>query len=343
MASEKDYTVDMKTERLTEMANAFKKTGALLAAIEFEIFTAISEGAENAVQVSEKTGVPEESIDRLLTVCKVLDLVYEKDGKLQNFSDVERYLVRSSRTYFGDFQIYDSRSSYDGWKNLTEKIKGNGGPAPTRMYLAMMADPVEARKFTVAGYNSSISLANKLARMFDFSPYKRWLDFAGGSGSYSIAACERYPDLKTVILDQQNVIPVTKEFIAKHNLQDRIEVRQGNFLEPDYPKGFDLISFITPLQAYMPDDLGNIFSNTFQALEPGGTILIVDYMLNEDKAGPIDPALMNLQMIQNGHYMGRVNTGAEFEEFLTETGFEEAKHWWLLKHQLGVITARKPA
>ncbi len=151
----------------------------------------------------------------------------------------------------------------------------------------MMANPEEARKFTVAGYNSSISLAHKFAKMFDFSAYRLWLDFAGGSGCYSIAACERYPNLKSVVLDQANVIPVTKEFIAKHNLEDRIQVREGNFLEQDYPKGFDLISFITPLQSYMPDDLNKIFTYTFQALEPGGTILIIDYMLKEDV--PVQP------------------------------------------------------
>lgn len=337
-----DPTRSMKTERLTGMANAFKNAGTLLAGIELGIFTAIAEGACNVAQISDKTGVPEESIDRLLTACKALDLVREVDGKYQNFDDAQRYLVRSSRTYYGDYLVYDSKKSYDNWKELAREIRGGGGPAPSRSYFAMMANPEDARKFTVAGYNSSLSLAHKFAKKFDFSAYALWLDFAGGSGCYSIAACERYPNLKTVILDQANVIPVTEEFIAKHKLEDRIQAREGNFLEPDYPKGFDLISFITPLQAYMPDDLNKIFTYAFQALEPRGTILIIDFMLSEDKTGPLDPALMNLQMIRGGHYTGRVNTGSEFEMFLTEVGFKNADHWWLMQHQLGVITARKP-
>lgn len=341
MPQREDYTSGMKTERLSGMAYAFKNAGTLLAGIELGIFTAISEGASNIEQISDKTGIPVESLDRLLTVCKALDLVYEKDGKYQNFNDVKRYLVKSSRTYYGDFLVYDARVVYDLWKNITRELKSSGGPPPARTYFAMMADSKAARIFTLAGYNSSISLAHKFAKKFDFSPYKLWLDFAGGSGCYSIAACERYPHLKSVVLDQANVIPVTKEFIAKHKLEDRIQAREGNFLDPDYPKGFDLISFITPLQAYMPDDLNKIFTYTFQALEPGGTILIIDYMLNEAKTGPLDPALMNLQMIRGGHYTGRVNTGAEFEELLTSVGFKDTNHWWLQKHQLGVITAKK--
>jgi len=341
MAEKEDFTSEMKTERLTGMANGFKNAGTLLAAIEFGIFTAIAEGATDVRQIADKTGLPEESIDRLLTVCKALDLVRETDGKYENYNDVERYLVRSSRTYYGDYLIYDSKSSYDGWKNLANEFKSSGGPPPKRGYITMMANPKEARKFTEAGYNSSISLANKFAKKFDFSPYKQWLDFAGGSGCYSIAACERFPNLKSVVLDQENVIPVTKEFIAKHNLEDRIEARVGNFLEPNYPKGFDLISFITPLQSYVPEDLNKIFGYTFEALEPGGTILIIDYLLNEAKTGPLDPALMNLQMIRDGHYMGRVNTAAEFETFLTGVGFKQVDYFWLLHHQLGAITAKK--
>ena len=341
MPKKDDFTKEMKTERLTGMANAFKNAGTLLAAIESGVFTAISEGARDVAHIAERTDLPEETVDRLLTVCKALYLVSETDGKYENFSDVERYLVRSSRTYYGDYLVYDAKSPYDGWKNLAKEFKSSGSPPPKRGYIAMMADPKAARKFTEAGYNSAISLANRFAKKFDFSPYRRWLDFAGGSGAYSIAACERYPDLRSVVLDQENVIPVTKEFIAKHNLEDRIEAGVGNFLEPDYPGGFDLISFITPLQGYVPEDLNKVFGYTYKALEPGGTILIIDYLLNADKAGPLDPALMNLQMIRNGTYTGRVNTATEFETFLTGVGFEQVDHWWLLEHQLGVVTARK--
>jgi 16S rRNA G966 N2-methylase RsmD len=339
-----DPTRNLKTERLTEMAYGYKKTGTLLAAIEFGIFTIISEGARTVPEIAQRTGLPEESVDRLLTVCKALELVAEVDGAYRNLSDVERYLVRSSRTYFGDYLVYQAKEAYDNWKELAREIRGSGAPMPEKRYKILMRDPEAARKFTTAGYNSSISLAHRLAKMFDFSPYQRWLDFAGGSGSYAIAACERYAHLKVMVLEQPNVIPVTREFVARHNLADRINIGVGDFLEPSsYPKGYDLISFITPLQGYMPDELHLVFAYTYEALEPGGTILIVDYMLKDDKTGPLDPALQNLAGIKDGHYMGRVNSGAEFKTFLSQVGFQDVDVCWLLAHQLGVVTARKPS
>jgi hypothetical protein len=338
-----DPTQNFKTERLTDIAYGYKQTGTLLAAIEFGVFTAISEGARTRQEIAAKVALPEESIDRLLTVCKALDLVREVDGAYHNLSDVERYLVKTRPTYFGDYLLYQAKEAYDKWKDLAREIRGSDAPMPEKRYKVLMHDPEEARKFTVAGYNSSISLAHRLAKMFDFSPYKLWCDFAGGSGSYAIAACVRNPQLKVLVLDQPNVIPVTREFVAKHQLEDRIEIDVGDFLErQSYPSGCDLISFITPLQGYMPDELQQVFGYTYDVLEPGGTILIVDYMLKDDKTGPLDPAFQNLSGIKDGHYMGRVNSGAEFRSFLTAVGFQDVDVWWLLTYQLGVVTAKKP-
>ena len=151
------------------------------------------------------------------------------------------------------YLCYQARSEYDDWKDLTAHLQPGDRPAPTPMYETLMHDPDQARRFTVAGYNGSISLAHRLAKRFDFSGFGRWLDLGGGSGCYSIAACERNPDLTSTIMDFPNVLTVTREFIDEHNLSDRIATTAGNFIDDDYPSGCDLVSFITPLQGYMPD------------------------------------------------------------------------------------------
>jgi hypothetical protein len=163
-----DPTQNFKTERLTDIAYGYKQTGTLLAAIELGVFTAISEGARTGQEIAAKVALPEESIDRLLTVCKALDLVCEVDGAYHNLSDVERYLVKTRPTYFGDYLLYQAKEAYDKWKDLVQEIHGSGASMPEKRYKVLMHDPEEARRFTVAGYNSSISLAHRLAKMFDF-------------------------------------------------------------------------------------------------------------------------------------------------------------------------------
>jgi SAM-dependent methyltransferase len=339
-----DFTQDLKTERMTEMAMGFKKSGVLLGAIEVDLFTHIANGAATLDDIALALDVDAEKADRLLTACKSMDLVREVDGRHENYSDVERYLVKDSRTYYGGFLTYAAHRDYKTWENVSNFLSANPetNEADDRSYINLMKDPASARKFTVAGYEASIGLGHKLAKEFDFSLFNRWLDLGGGSGCYAIAACERHEGFTVTVLDQPNVIIIAQEFIGKHDLNDRIETTPGDFFGAPYPTGYDLATYITPLQGYMPDKVIAALAEAFDALEPGGTILIVDYMLKDDKTGPLDPAFVNLFGIRGGRYLGRVNTGAEWCDFLAEAGFVDAEASWFTPHQLGMITARKP-
>jgi 3-hydroxy-5-methyl-1-naphthoate 3-O-methyltransferase len=345
--SETDFTTGFKTERMTDIALAYKKSCTLATALDLELFSAIAGGARSLAQIALAISLDEEKTDRLLTVCKAIDLIREVDGGYQNLSDVERYLVKDSRTYFGDYLTYMTRRDYDAWPELTANLT-TVAPEPEsvegdkRTYLSVMDDPKYAREFTVAGYEASLGLGYKLTKEFDFSSHRRWLDIAGGSGCYSIPACERNPELTSTVLDLPNVLTVTREYVAEHGLAERIDTAEGNFLEPGMPTDYDLVSFITPLQGYMPDKVIAALRNAWDSLESGGTILIIDYMLNEAKSGPIDPAFVNLFGVRKGHYINRVNTGSEWCSFLVEAGYENPEVRWFTPHQLGLVTARKP-
>jgi len=330
------------TERLNELAFAFKNAAAMTTAIELGLFTAISHGAGTDAEIARVIDLDAEAVERLAIVCRSLKLIEIVDGRYRNLPDVERYLVRDSRTYFGDYLVYSVNQDWPVWTGLTKHIiGGEGAPAAEKYYLTLMQDAAAARRFTEAGYNASIALAHRLAKHFDFSRFNKWLDLGGGSGCYAIAACEKTPDLQVTIMDLPNVVRVAEDFVAKHGLQGRIDTVAGNFFEMAYPPDYDLISFITPLQNYMPDEVMALLRKVYAALPKGGAILIVDYMLRDDKSGPLDPALFNLQGIRGGKYLGRVNSGAEFREFLGRAGFVDVEVDWLMSHQLGRVSAWK--
>jgi ubiquinone/menaquinone biosynthesis C-methylase UbiE len=338
-----DHTKELKTERLNELAFSFKKTGSMILALELGLFTLIDEGHDTTQKLAEALELDSEMVDRLITVCKSMELVREVEGRLENFDDVRRYLVKSKPGYFGEYLIYQPNSEYDGFKNLKRHfVQPQGTPPEKKMYEALMLDADKARRFTQAGYNASLPLGHKLAKNFDFSRFNKWLDVAGGSGCYAIAACERNPNLKVTILDFPNVTTISREFIAKHKLEDRIDTMNGNFFTTDFPTDCDLISFITPLQAYAPDEVIGVLKKACDALLPGGTCLVMDYMLDDDKSGPLDPAFLNLAGVIEGRYSGRVQSGAEYRSFFEQAGFTNPQSEWLMRHQLGFVFATKP-
>lgn len=339
-----DPTVGKNSERLNELAFSFKKSQAMAAALECDLFTALANGAGTAQEVASYCKIDPETADRLLIICKAMDLVREVDGRNVNLDDVERFLVREKPTFFGDYLRFTVATEYVEWQGFAGNLQEvSSEKPPSKLYEGDLNDPERAREFTTAGYNSSIALAHRLAKRFDFSRYNHWLDFAGGSGCYAIAACERHSGLRASVRDHPNVVPVTREFIAKHGLEDRITAEPGDFLEvADYPSDCDLISYITPLHWYLRDDVMQALRNAYEALPAGGGILIVGYMLNDERSGPVDPAFYHLQAIRDGHYTGHVPSGPEYVAYLREAGFVDAEYDWLLDNRLGQIEARKP-
>lgn len=339
-----DLTVDKNSERLNEMAFSFKKSQAMVAALECGLFTALSKGASTPQEIGVHCGVDPETANRLLIICKAMDLVRELNGRNVNLDDVERFLVQEKPTYFGDYLRFTVPTEYDEWQGFAANLsEASSAKPPSKLYEGDLDDPDRARAFTTAGYNSSIALAHRLAKRFDFSRFSHWLDFAGGSGCYAIAACERHAGPRVTVKDHPNVIPVTREFIAEHGLEQRITALPGDFLKvEDYPGDCDLISYITPLHWYLRDDVLKALRLAFDALPPGGGILIVGYMLNDDHSGPVDPAFYHLQAIRDGHYTGHVPSGPEYLSYLREAGFVDAKYDWLLANRLGQIEAHKP-
>ena len=326
----------LTTQRLNEMAFAFRHSATLVAGIDVGLFTAISEGAYEPAQVAEKLDIPTENAERLMIACAALNLLKKEDNRYDNAPDVEKYLVRTSLTYFGDYLVYQTRADFDSWRNIANLIK-----PPKARYESLWKDPQTARAFTVAGYNSSISAGHKLAKEFNFSDYSLFLDLGGGSGCYSIAACQRHPNLKAIVFDHPYVCAVAEEFIAKAGLSDRINTHPGNFFETDYPKGADLISYITPLQVYEKDNVQWLINKAGEVLEPGGTMLIVEYMLNDDKTGPLDSVFRHLMGLAPGRE-GRVNTGAEFCEYLRKAGCVDMEVTEFVSGSLGRVTGKKP-
>jgi len=326
----------LRTQRINEMALAFKQSGTLKAALELNLFTKIAEGFAEPGEIAAKVGILPDAAERLMIACTALNLLERKENKYVNTADVDRYLVKGKPTYFGDYLVWQINNEYDGWKNITGLLK-----PPLRTYYLMASDPQAARAFTVAGYESSISAGHKLAKEFDFSPFSLWLDLGGGSGCYSIAAASRYPHLRSVVFDQSNVVIVTEEFITQAGLSDRVKTHAGNFFEDEYPRGADLVSYIGCLNAYDVADILFVLSKAFEAVEPGGGIIIVDYMLNDDKTGPLDSVFRHLTGVSelNPAY---ISSSVEWCGYLKKVGFVDTEANEFIPAQMGRVTARKP-
>lgn len=339
MANE-EATKKLTTRRLNDMGLGFMHSGTLLAALELGLFDALGQGPQPLPEIARRLGLSEDRADKLVTACAALELIDRHGAMIANVEDVDRFLVHGKSTYFGDYLLHFAKASFPAWAKVAEHLK-SGVSAARGRYYDTAASPKEARALTEAGYTGSQGTARALARRFDFSPYQRLLDIGGGSGVYSIEACKRYPALRATVLDFPNVCVVTREFIQKANLADRIQAAGADFTADSFPSGHDVALLCGNIHAYDSATATRVVKKAYDILPHGGAMIICDYMLNDAKTGPPVAAFLALaETFQPGS--GKVHTGAEFREYLEAAGFRVAKVEEFLEGSLGWATAIKP-
>jgi methylase of polypeptide subunit release factors len=178
------------------------------------------------------------------------------------------------------------------------------------------------------------------ARDVDMSKRSLILDLGGGSGAYCIAAVQRYPHLKAIVLDFPPVCNVAREFIAQWGMQDRIRTHPGDFTNDALPSGADLMIMASNLPQYDEKVLERVLKRGYAALSPGGELHVVGETLDDAKRGPLGPALWGMHEALFGSE-GRAHSEAEVKGYLKGAGFAEVRVHAFVPGSLTRITGKK--
>ncbi|MBW4552779.1 MAG: hypothetical protein KME35_16960 [Aphanocapsa sp. GSE-SYN-MK-11-07L] len=164
---------------------------------------------------------------------------------------------------------------------------------------------------------------------------KRMLDVAGGPAEYSIAFCRSYPGLKASILDLPNAAQVGMPKIAEAGLSDRISYIEGNLLDTDWGTDYDLVFLSNILHCLQAEQCQIALQKSWQALRPGGTILINDLFHPGDR-GKLSAPMSLFSLIYYVTCGGRTWPQSTVLEWLTQTGFT---HLRSAQQQLVLVVA----
>jgi len=157
-----------------------------------------------------------------------------------------------------------------------------------------------ARLLNRSTYNIGLGSGYRLAHRFDFSPYSLLLDLGGGSGAYCIAICSTYPDMKAIVVDYPPICASAEEIIAEAGLSERITTHPGDLLEVDFPTGANVMLMSSNLPNFTSSGLATVYRKAFNAMERGGAMIILGEALDDDRSGPLGPALWNLDECLRG-------------------------------------------
>jgi len=319
---------------LLELSNGYWQTCALHAAVKLDLFSPLSEQAWRVDELAEKVGADHDGLERLLVALVAMGLLIRKDDHFTCTRNAAEFLSRHSPRYLGHI-ILHHRQLMDSWAHLDEAVQSG---RPVRQRYAG-DDPEWRRNFLLGMLDLAMILAPKLVGKIDLSGRHRLLDLGGGPGTWAIHFCRENPGLAATVYDLPTTRAFAEETIARFDLKDRVAFVAGDFLEEELTGRYDVAWLSHILHGEGPREVRTILDKALSVLEPGGLLLIHEFILDDDRGGPLFPALFSLNMLL-GTPAGRAYSGRQLFDLLRDAGFRDPRRLALgLPGESSVIAA----
>ncbi|HKK90405.1 MAG TPA: methyltransferase, partial [Desulfobacteraceae bacterium] len=173
-------------------------------------------------------------------------------------------------------------------------------------------------------FNIAMATAPQLVPTIDINGRKTLLDLGGGPGTYAIHFCMENPGLRAMVFDLPTTRPFAEQTIARFGQEDNVAFAGGDFLKDPIPGTHDVVWLSHILHGESPNDCRKIVNKAVSALNPGGMIIIHDFILDNDKTNPLFPALFSLNMLLGTHG-GQAYSEAEIFSMLEDAGAGEIR------------------
>ncbi|OQY49822.1 MAG: hypothetical protein B6247_22680 [Candidatus Parabeggiatoa sp. nov. 2] len=184
----------------------------------------------------------------------------------------------------------------------------------------------------------------KLVENVDLNGKQKLLDLGGGTGSYSIALCAANPQLKSVVVDQKEPLDIARKIVDEHDLANRITLVEGDFNTIKLDSDYDAVLISGVIVLLSEEENRHVFLRAYNALLPGGLIIVQDFMRIDHKpTRQFLDTMMDLYLLVGFAPSAGDRSGDEVASWLKGTGFVNVKQIPLPTQQLALIIAEKPA
>ena len=301
--------------RIRDMAG-FQQSRILLTAYELDLFTALGAECLTAREVADALGTDERATDRLMNALCALELLEKEAGRFANTPLTARFLVRGKPDYM--VGLGHTVHLWESWSTLTRAVQQGrsvGGPLKDR-------GETWFTSFIAAMHARAQDQAPAVAALLDLSGVRRVLDVGGGSGIFAMALVRAREGIRATVFDLPNVVPLTRDYIAREGLTDRMDTAAGDYHIDDLRSGFDLVFLSAIVHSNSLEQNQHLIRKCAEALNPGGQVVVQDFIVDEDRTRPAFAALFALNMLV-GTEGGDTDTESEVGSWMEAAGLSE--------------------
>jgi ubiquinone/menaquinone biosynthesis C-methylase UbiE len=312
-------------ERIGQLAWGYAPSLILEAAIRHRVFDLLDAGPKSIQQLKTETGCSERGLRAILNALVALKFLSKDSSQQYSLApESSAFLVSTKPSYQGGIFKHITGHLIPSWMKLTEVVKTGQG-------VREVDDEDKGAKFFEEfvedifpmSFGAAKTLAEHLKISAASQPVKV-LDLAAGSGVWGIALAKASQQVRVTAVDWEGVLPVTKRVTQKHGVADQFSYLAGNINEVAFGTGFNIATLGHILHSEGAEHSRKLICKTFEALAPGGTIAIGEFLANEDRTGPVNAMIFAVNMLVNTSD-GDTFSFAEISSWLTEAGFKNPR------------------
>jgi SAM-dependent methyltransferase len=332
------------TDRLRSLA-AGKLTSTLLQLVlELGVFEKLKERALSLKELGEELGMPAPSTRLIAQFLCREGLTVMRDGLLSNSPSTEKFVTGDTDELRRIHLIFRLELPLDQlrhrlfnppvlhWYQIRDE-----GTISDASNLIRSEDPQRwLGNLMTSNHEVRLDGGEEVALLYDFSRHQTLLDVGGATGGYCTAIRQSNPHLRCILFDQEQVRPIAEKYITEAGDSDYVTFVAGNFFN-ELPKGADVVLVSQIIHHWTPEDGLTILRNIYDSMDPGGTLLVKEYFMNDDWSGPMGGIFEAFILLGQEGKSGWQPTYCEVERMVKETGFLN------LERRPGLLVAQKSA
>jgi ubiquinone/menaquinone biosynthesis C-methylase UbiE len=292
----------------------------LATAVQAKVFDLLDPGPKTVDELAKASGNSVRGLTAILNALVGFHfLAKTPDGRYTLTPESSAFLVSSKPGYLGKFVEFSGLKMIHTWLPLPEIVR-TGKPNTSvnqqdegAAFFQELVEPIFAMSYPatqVAG--QALGLANAK------TPIKQ-LDIGTGSGVWGIGLAQQSPQVSVTAQDLPSVLDVTRRMAARFNVADRFSYLPGDFHTIDFGTGYNLVTIGHILHMDSVEQNRQLLKKVAGALAPKGTVVISEFLVNQDRTGPPSGLIFAVNMLAHTEN-GDTFSYEEISAWLKEAG-----------------------
>jgi SAM-dependent methyltransferase len=292
---------------------------AMHAAVRLRIPDLLASGPKTVAELASDCGADPPALERLLRALTTLDMFTRAtDGRFSNTPLTEILRADHPQSRRDAALFLPAEFLWRPLGEMHEAVRTGEATFPRifgeRFFEYLASHPEDAAVFNSVMTQGVSRTAPALLAAYDFSRFDVLVDVGGGEGALLREILLAMPRLRGVLFDLPQAVARAPEVLGA-DAAARCRIVSGSFFD-SVPEGADAYVLKGVIHDWPDEDAARILSNTRRAIRPGGTLLLIEGIVDSAEH-PV--GLMELLMLVIG---GRERTEGDFRALVEAAGFE---------------------